>query len=135
MFAAWQDDNREQFWAEALCNDGAGSLVALFFSEQLDDIARAKASAASARCGWSASTARWPAASPSGSGAASSSSTARCWRTSDPEAGRGSTRSPTRRSPHERGPAREGPGRAGGPRPADPRQAQARRSSGSPGRR
>jgi len=42
MFAAWQDDNREQFWAEALCNDGAGSLVALFFSEQLDDIARAK---------------------------------------------------------------------------------------------
>ena len=43
MFAAWQDDNREQFWAEALCNDGTGSLVALFFSEQLDDIARAKA--------------------------------------------------------------------------------------------
>jgi WhiB family transcriptional regulator, redox-sensing transcriptional regulator len=42
MFAARQDDNREQFWAEALCNDGAGSLVALFFSEQLDDIARAK---------------------------------------------------------------------------------------------
>jgi WhiB family redox-sensing transcriptional regulator len=43
MFAAWQDDNREQFWAEALCDDGTGSLVALFFSEQLDDIARAKA--------------------------------------------------------------------------------------------
>ena len=43
MFAAWQDDNREQFWAEAVCNDGTGSLVALFFSEQLDDIARAKA--------------------------------------------------------------------------------------------
>jgi WhiB family redox-sensing transcriptional regulator len=43
MFAAWQDDNREQFWAEALCNDGTGSLVALFFSEQLDDIGRAKA--------------------------------------------------------------------------------------------
>ena len=42
MFAAWQDDNREQFWAEALCDDGTGSLVALFFSEQLDDIARAK---------------------------------------------------------------------------------------------
>ena len=42
MFAAWQDDNREEFWAEALCNDGTGSLVALFFSEQLDDIARAK---------------------------------------------------------------------------------------------
>ena len=28
--------------AEALCNDGAGSLTGLFFSEQLDDIARAK---------------------------------------------------------------------------------------------
>ncbi len=29
--------------AEALCNDGTGELAALFFSEQLDDIARAKA--------------------------------------------------------------------------------------------
>jgi WhiB family redox-sensing transcriptional regulator len=29
--------------AEALCNDGSGSLVELFFSEQLDDIAAAKA--------------------------------------------------------------------------------------------
>lgn len=28
--------------AEALCNDEAGTLVGLFFSEQLDDIARAK---------------------------------------------------------------------------------------------
>jgi len=27
----------------ALCNDGTGALVALFYSEQLDDIARAKA--------------------------------------------------------------------------------------------
>jgi len=27
---------------EALCRDGTGDLVALFFSEQLDDIARAK---------------------------------------------------------------------------------------------
>ena len=26
----------------ALCNDGTGALVALFYSEQLDDIARAK---------------------------------------------------------------------------------------------
>jgi WhiB family redox-sensing transcriptional regulator len=30
-------------WANARCNDGTGDLVALFFSEQLDDIARAKA--------------------------------------------------------------------------------------------
>jgi WhiB family redox-sensing transcriptional regulator len=43
MFAERQDEERQQFWAEARCNDGAGTLVALFFSEQLDDIARAKA--------------------------------------------------------------------------------------------
>jgi WhiB family redox-sensing transcriptional regulator len=30
-------------WADARCRDGAGSMVPLFFSEQLDDIARAKA--------------------------------------------------------------------------------------------
>jgi WhiB family redox-sensing transcriptional regulator len=30
-------------WTNARCNDGTGNLVALFFSEQLDDIARAKA--------------------------------------------------------------------------------------------
>ena len=30
-------------WANARCNDGTGNLVALFFSEQLDDIAQAKA--------------------------------------------------------------------------------------------
>ena len=30
-------------WSNARCNDGTGNLVALFFSEQLDDIARAKA--------------------------------------------------------------------------------------------
>lgn len=29
--------------AHALCNDGAGTLVGLFYSEQLNDIARAKA--------------------------------------------------------------------------------------------
>ncbi len=29
--------------ASALCSDGTGDLVALFYSEQLDDIARAKA--------------------------------------------------------------------------------------------
>jgi len=32
-----------QRWAEARCRDGAGTMVSLFFSEQLDDIARAKA--------------------------------------------------------------------------------------------
>jgi WhiB family redox-sensing transcriptional regulator len=30
-------------WALARCRDGASSMVSLFFSEQLDDIARAKA--------------------------------------------------------------------------------------------
>jgi len=34
---------QEWVWANARCNDGTGNLVALFFSEQLDDIARAKA--------------------------------------------------------------------------------------------
>lgn len=29
-------------WTRARCRDGAGALVSLFFSEQLDDIARAK---------------------------------------------------------------------------------------------
>ena len=42
MFALEQLD-QEQWRAQARCRDGAGSLVALFFSEQLDDIARAKA--------------------------------------------------------------------------------------------
>lgn len=31
------------WWAKARCNDGAGTLIALFFSEDLIDIARAKA--------------------------------------------------------------------------------------------
>ena len=30
-------------WAAARCRDGAGSMTGLFFSEQIDDIARAKA--------------------------------------------------------------------------------------------
>ena len=35
---------REPDWqVDALCNDGTGSLVELFFSEQIDDIRRAKA--------------------------------------------------------------------------------------------
>ncbi len=38
-----QGPDQEWLWANARCNDGTGHLVALFFSEQLDDIARAKA--------------------------------------------------------------------------------------------
>jgi WhiB family redox-sensing transcriptional regulator len=30
-------------WADARCRDGNGSMTSLFFSEQIDDIARAKA--------------------------------------------------------------------------------------------
>ena len=37
------DQDREWVWDNARCNDGTGNLVSLFFSEQLDDIARAKA--------------------------------------------------------------------------------------------
>ena len=36
-------DNEEDVREQARCNDGTGNLTALFFSEQLDDIARAKA--------------------------------------------------------------------------------------------
>ena len=49
MFAIqpYKTDNdtvREPDWQElARCNDGAGSMTELFFSEQLDDIAAAKA--------------------------------------------------------------------------------------------
>ncbi|HLF40130.1 MAG TPA: WhiB family transcriptional regulator [Acidimicrobiia bacterium] len=42
----WQvpDWQYQQHWADrALCKDGTGTLVELFFSEQLDDIAAAKA--------------------------------------------------------------------------------------------
>jgi len=35
-------------WADARCRDGTASMTALFFSEQIDDIARAKA--VCARC-------------------------------------------------------------------------------------
>jgi WhiB family redox-sensing transcriptional regulator len=42
MFAL-EEVEQEAWRARAKCRDGAGSLVALFFSEQLDDIARAKA--------------------------------------------------------------------------------------------
>ena len=49
MFAIQQTNTeletvREPDWQElALCNDGSGSMTELFFSEQLDDIAAAKA--------------------------------------------------------------------------------------------
>ena len=43
MFAEEFTEERARLWAQARCNDGAGTMVALFFSEQLDDIARAKA--------------------------------------------------------------------------------------------
>jgi WhiB family redox-sensing transcriptional regulator len=43
MFAIEFEDTQEEAWrAEARCRDGSASLVELFFSEQLDDIARAK---------------------------------------------------------------------------------------------
>ncbi|HUQ63593.1 MAG TPA: WhiB family transcriptional regulator [Acidimicrobiales bacterium] len=37
----WEDEEYEA-WADARCKDGTGDLTALFYSEQLDDIARAK---------------------------------------------------------------------------------------------
>jgi WhiB family redox-sensing transcriptional regulator len=46
MLANWLDTaaEEEQFrWSEARCRDGEGSFTDLFFSEQLDDIAHAKA--------------------------------------------------------------------------------------------
>ena len=43
MFAEEFTEERQRLWAQARCSDGAGTMVALFFSEQLDDIARAKA--------------------------------------------------------------------------------------------
>jgi WhiB family redox-sensing transcriptional regulator len=42
MFAELQEQD-EQLWDEARCKSGTGQLVALFYSEHLDDIARAKA--------------------------------------------------------------------------------------------
>ena len=37
------EESKDWLWDQARCNDGTGALVSLFFSEQLDDIARAKA--------------------------------------------------------------------------------------------
>ena len=43
MFAIEIEIAEEEAWrADALCRDGSASLVELFFSEQLDDIATAK---------------------------------------------------------------------------------------------
>jgi len=46
MFASWLEeiDNSDNVdWAMARCNDGAGSMAGLFFSDEIQDIARAKA--------------------------------------------------------------------------------------------
>ena len=49
MLAEWSAKETEEAdggvvdWAAAECRDGAATMVELFFSEQLDDIARAKA--------------------------------------------------------------------------------------------
>ena len=46
MLAALEYDNRDDddrsWWAEASCNTGDAGLAALFFSEELQDIAAAK---------------------------------------------------------------------------------------------
>ena len=38
-----EDDEARGPWAHARCNDGAGTMVELFFSEELQEIAQAKA--------------------------------------------------------------------------------------------
>jgi WhiB family transcriptional regulator, redox-sensing transcriptional regulator len=38
-----EEDAKQDWWADAVCNDGAGTFVSLFFSEELQDIAAAKA--------------------------------------------------------------------------------------------
>ncbi|HZJ26809.1 MAG TPA: WhiB family transcriptional regulator [Acidimicrobiia bacterium] len=43
MYALQEQDEDEAWRAEARCRDGAAALTELFFSEQLDDIGRAKA--------------------------------------------------------------------------------------------
>lgn len=42
MLAECRTDEDEQLWEQARCKDTGGGLTALFFSEQLDDIALAK---------------------------------------------------------------------------------------------
>ncbi len=46
MLAEWKihiADEAQADWSLARCRDGASTMTALFFSEQIDDIARAKA--------------------------------------------------------------------------------------------
>jgi len=51
MFAPLEQENRDleteepaaDWWPKARCNDGAATMTSLFFSEELHDIARAKA--------------------------------------------------------------------------------------------
>lgn len=47
MLAEWKievaDQGQAADWSMARCRDGASTMTALFFSEQIDDIARAKA--------------------------------------------------------------------------------------------
>jgi WhiB family redox-sensing transcriptional regulator len=38
-----EEASTEASWADARCRDGNGTMTPLFFSEQIDDIARAKA--------------------------------------------------------------------------------------------
>jgi WhiB family redox-sensing transcriptional regulator len=64
MFAIEFGGQQEQWRLDARCRDGAASLTPLFFSEALDDIARAKAFCAGcevrAECLAAALTAREP---------------------------------------------------------------------------
>jgi WhiB family transcriptional regulator, redox-sensing transcriptional regulator len=43
VFSLQVSQSEQSWWDEALCNDGLGSLLDLFFSEHLDDIAEARA--------------------------------------------------------------------------------------------
>jgi WhiB family transcriptional regulator, redox-sensing transcriptional regulator len=43
VFNPQVSQSEQSWWDEALCNDGLGSLLDLFFSEHLDDIAQARA--------------------------------------------------------------------------------------------
>lgn len=43
MFVPWKTEESLDWWADARCRDGTGTSAALFFSEQLDDLAQAKA--------------------------------------------------------------------------------------------
>ena len=82
-------DNAAVGPAVGKCQDGAATMVGLFFSEQLDDIATAKAICHTCVLQGAASTVRLPGASRGACGAVSCSLTARFWPSSanggDPE--------------------------------------------------